>query len=59
MEGTGGARAGWSGSIARMNEFLQEQTGCSADGGCFAERPVPPVLDREQALGCFTKSLCE
>ena len=36
----------------RMNEFLQEQTGCSADGGVFAGG-LPRVLEREQALVLF------
>ena len=35
-----------------MNEFLQEQTGCAADGGVFAGG-LPRVLEREQALVLF------
>jgi len=37
---------------ARMNEFLQQQTGCIADGGMFSAG-LPRVLEREQALALF------
>ena len=37
---------------ARMNEFLQQQTGCTADGGTFAAG-LARVLDREQMLTLF------
>lgn len=40
------------GEQARMNEFLQQQTGCTADGGMFATG-LPRVLEREQALELF------
>ena len=36
----------------RMNGFLQEQTGCSADGGVLAGG-LPRVLEREQSLVLF------
>ncbi len=36
----------------RINEFLQQQTGCTADGGTFAGG-LPRVLEREQALVLF------
>jgi glycine cleavage system H lipoate-binding protein len=40
------------GEQRRMNEFLQQQTGCSADGGMFASG-LPRMLDREQTLTLF------
>jgi glycine cleavage system H lipoate-binding protein len=36
----------------RMNEFLQQQVGCSADGGTFASG-LPRMLEREQTLALF------
>jgi glycine cleavage system H lipoate-binding protein len=36
----------------RMNDFLQQQSGCSADGGMFAPG-VARVLEREQAVALF------
>jgi glycine cleavage system H lipoate-binding protein len=36
----------------RMNDFLQQQTGVSADGGMFTSG-LPRVLDREQTLTLF------
>ena len=36
----------------RINDFLQQQTGCSADGGSFAAG-LPRLLDREQTLELF------
>ena len=42
---------------ARMNEFLQQQTGCTADGGMFAAG-LARVLDREQMLTLFHEFFC-
>jgi len=42
---------------ARMNEFLQQQTGCVADGGTFAAG-LARVLDREQMLTLFHEFFC-
>jgi glycine cleavage system H lipoate-binding protein len=42
---------------ARMNEFLQQQTGCVADGGMFAAG-LARVLDREQMLTLFHEFFC-
>ena len=36
----------------RMNDFLQEQSGCTADGGQFASG-LARMLEREQALALF------
>lgn len=36
----------------RINHFLQQQTGCAADGGVFSAG-LPRVLEREQALALF------
>ncbi len=43
------ARGWMQGEQRRMNELLQQQTGCSADGGMFTAG-VARSLDREQAL---------
>jgi glycine cleavage system H lipoate-binding protein len=49
----GEAARGWmEAEQERMNEFLQQQTGCTADGGLFA-RGLPRVIEREQALTLF------
>ena len=36
----------------RMNDFLQQQTGCAADGGLFAAG-LPRILEREQTRALF------
>jgi glycine cleavage system H lipoate-binding protein len=36
----------------RINHFLQQQSGCAADGGLFATG-LPRVMEREQALALF------
>jgi glycine cleavage system H lipoate-binding protein len=36
----------------RMNEFLQQQSGCTADGGMFASG-LPRLIEREQTLTLF------
>jgi glycine cleavage system H lipoate-binding protein len=36
----------------RINQFLQQQSGCAADGGLFATG-LPRVMEREQALALF------
>jgi glycine cleavage system H lipoate-binding protein len=46
------AREWMRGEQRRMNEFLQQQTGCSADGGLFTAG-LPKVLEREHALALF------
>jgi glycine cleavage system H lipoate-binding protein len=46
------AREWMHGEQRRMNEFLQQQTGCLADGGMFASG-LPRVLEREQTIELF------
>jgi glycine cleavage system H protein len=46
------AREWMHGEQRRMNEFLQRQTGCTADGGMFASG-LPRVLEREQSIELF------
>ena len=46
------AREWMHGEQRRINEFLQQQTGCTADGGVFASG-LPRVLEREQTLELF------
>jgi glycine cleavage system H protein len=46
------ARNWMHGEQRRMNEFLQQQTGCAADGGMFASG-LPRVLEREQTIELF------
>jgi glycine cleavage system H lipoate-binding protein len=51
------ARDWMHGEQARMNEFLQQQTGCTADGGTFAAG-LARVLEREQMLTLFHEFFC-
>jgi len=49
----GEAAKGWMHrEQARINDFLQQQTGCTADGGMFASG-LPRLLEREQTLELF------
>jgi len=51
MDG-GEARQWMEGEQKRINEYLQQQTGCAADGGMFA-RGLARRLERDQMLGLF------